>query len=381
VAEEVTLSGGHERRPDVVLYLNGLAVAVLELKNSRVSVGHGIRQNLSNQLAAFNAWFFSTVQLVLAGNDSEGLRYGAVGTPEKLFLTWKEDEADNAGLQTRQVPGQAVQQGPAAGAGARLRAVRRRHEEAAAGAPALRDQGRAGACAAAARRHHLAHPGRGQEHPDGAAGGSQAVRVRGRVPPHPGRQAIDQQLGNPAHVDQWFEAKTRGLNAWQKDELKKQWGTLQQLLSSKARMGRVVADTVHDFATKPRLSSERGNDILVAGRIYEACKYFVLFSTTVFKGRCAVVTSYNPNAQHVTLEETGANTETYEQDVKERFPRGAVQGRGDAGARPCQPGRQDGRRWPHAGRGGADQDGRAAGAVWSRVSRSSSRPCSACWAT
>lgn len=99
VAEEVTLKGGYERRPDVVLYVNGLAVGVLELKNSRVSVGEGISQSLSNQLPEFNDWFFSTVQLVMAGNDSEGLRYGTVGTPQKYFLTWKEDEADNAGFK------------------------------------------------------------------------------------------------------------------------------------------------------------------------------------------------------------------------------------------------------------------------------------------
>lgn len=64
LAEEVTLKGGHERRPDLVLDLNGLAIAVLELKNSRVSIGDGIRQNLSNQLPEFNACFFSTVQFV-----------------------------------------------------------------------------------------------------------------------------------------------------------------------------------------------------------------------------------------------------------------------------------------------------------------------------
>lgn len=96
LAEEVTLKGGHERRPDIVPYLNGIAVAVLELKNSRVSIGDGIRQNLSNQRPEFNAWFFSTVQFVFAGNDSEGLQYGAIGTQEKYCLKWKEDEADNS---------------------------------------------------------------------------------------------------------------------------------------------------------------------------------------------------------------------------------------------------------------------------------------------
>src|SRR5205807_2697866 len=95
IAKEVTLKGNYERRPDIVLYVNGIAVGVLELKNSRVSIGDGIRQCLSNQLAMFNAWFFSTVQFIFAGNDSEGLQYGAIGTPETYFLKWKEDEADN----------------------------------------------------------------------------------------------------------------------------------------------------------------------------------------------------------------------------------------------------------------------------------------------
>nr|WP_254151067.1 type I restriction endonuclease [Candidatus Chloroploca mongolica] len=54
IAEEVTLKGNHERRPDIVLYVNGIAVAVLELKNSRVSISDGIRQNLSNQRPEFN---------------------------------------------------------------------------------------------------------------------------------------------------------------------------------------------------------------------------------------------------------------------------------------------------------------------------------------
>src|SRR4051795_10121838 len=75
IAEEVTLKGGHERRPDLVLYVNGIAVGVLELKNSRVSIGDGIRQCLSNQMPMFHEWFFSTVQFIFAGNDSEGLQY------------------------------------------------------------------------------------------------------------------------------------------------------------------------------------------------------------------------------------------------------------------------------------------------------------------
>ncbi|KJH67492.1 restriction endonuclease subunit R [Chromobacterium violaceum] len=89
LAEEVTLKGGHERRPDIVLYLNGIAVVVLELKRSSVEVADGIRQLITNQEAIFNQGFFSTVQLVLAGSDSQGLRYGTAGTPEKYFVEWK----------------------------------------------------------------------------------------------------------------------------------------------------------------------------------------------------------------------------------------------------------------------------------------------------
>ena len=126
---------------------------------------------------------------------------------------------------------------------------------------------------------------------------------------------IDQRLGSEDKIDAWFEAKTKGLNDWQKDELKKQWGTMQKVLSSRSRMERVVSDIVFDFSVKPRLSSERGNAILVASSIYEACKYFTLFQKTPFKGKCAVVTSYNPQAQDVTLEETGANTETDKQFI------------------------------------------------------------------
>ncbi|WP_295452311.1 type I restriction endonuclease [uncultured Thiodictyon sp.] len=95
IAEEVTLKGNYERRPDAVIYVNGIAIGTLELKNSRVSIGDSIRQSLSNQRPEFNAWFYSTVQFVFAGNDSEGLKYDTTETPEKYFPKWTEDEADD----------------------------------------------------------------------------------------------------------------------------------------------------------------------------------------------------------------------------------------------------------------------------------------------
>lgn len=96
LAEEVTLRGGYERRPDLVVYINGVAIAVIELKRSSVEVADGVRQLITNQEEIFNKGFFSTVQLVLAGSDSQGLRYGTTGTPEKFFVEWKERKDKSA---------------------------------------------------------------------------------------------------------------------------------------------------------------------------------------------------------------------------------------------------------------------------------------------
>ncbi|MBN1274233.1 MAG: HsdR family type I site-specific deoxyribonuclease [Candidatus Aminicenantes bacterium] len=94
IAEEVTIAGEHAKRPDIVFYVNGIAIGVLELKRSTVSVTEGIRQNLDSQKKEFIRPFYTTVQLVMAGNDSEGLRYGVIETPEKHYLEWKEQVAD-----------------------------------------------------------------------------------------------------------------------------------------------------------------------------------------------------------------------------------------------------------------------------------------------
>ena len=126
---------------------------------------------------------------------------------------------------------------------------------------------------------------------------------------------IDQRLSSQEKVDQWFDTKTANLNSWQQRELKRQWGTLQSVLSSKSRMNRIVADILFDFSVQPRLASQRGNAILVASSIYEACRYFELFNQTEVKGKCAVITSYDPKAADVTKEEVGANTETDKQFV------------------------------------------------------------------
>ena len=93
VAEEVTIAGENAKRPDLVLYVNGIALGVLELKRSTVSVTEGIRQHLDSQKKAFIRPFYATVQLVMAGNETEGLRYGVIETAEKYWLRWKESDA------------------------------------------------------------------------------------------------------------------------------------------------------------------------------------------------------------------------------------------------------------------------------------------------
>ena len=92
IAEEVSIKGEHKKRPDIVIYVNGIALGVIELKRSTVSISEGIRQNLDNQSSNFISPFFHTMQLIMAGNDTAGMRYGTIETKEKYYLTWKEDD-------------------------------------------------------------------------------------------------------------------------------------------------------------------------------------------------------------------------------------------------------------------------------------------------
>lgn len=94
IAEEVTIKGTSDRRPDLVVYVNGIALAVIELKRSTVSAHEGIRQNIRNQQDGYIPRFFTTIQLLFAGNDTEGLHYGVIKTSEKFWLRWKEPCGD-----------------------------------------------------------------------------------------------------------------------------------------------------------------------------------------------------------------------------------------------------------------------------------------------
>ena len=59
-------------------------------------MSEGIRQNLDSQKKEFIESFFATVQIVMAENDTEGLRYGVIETSEKYWLRWNEVAAHPA---------------------------------------------------------------------------------------------------------------------------------------------------------------------------------------------------------------------------------------------------------------------------------------------
>ena len=81
------------RRPDLVLFINGIPIVVIELKKSSVSLENGIKQLEKEQGKDEIAHLFKYIQLTIAANGS-GARYGTTGTAFKFYSVWKEqDEA------------------------------------------------------------------------------------------------------------------------------------------------------------------------------------------------------------------------------------------------------------------------------------------------
>ena len=136
---------------------------------------------------------------------------------------------------------------------------------------------------------------------------------------------IGQQITSQEKIDQWFEAKTRGLTDYARTKLKQRWGTMQRVLSSRSRLEQIVRDIIFDMETKDRLQNGRGNAMLIAGGIYEACKYYELFQAAGFT-KCAVVTSYVPNINDIKGETTGEGKPT-ENVEKYRIYQGMLNGR------------------------------------------------------
>lgn len=467
VAEEVTVQGNKTKRPDIVLYVNGIALGVLELKRSTVSASEGIRQNLGNQKNRFIRQFFSTMQLVMAGNDTQGLYYGTIETPEDYYLSWKEDgyeeEASKLDRQVLQVCSKqrlleivhdfivfdsgikktcrqnqyfgikAAQEyvkdhksgilWHTQGSGKSLTMVwlakwirenidnsrvlvltdRTELDEQIEGVflgvdeqiyrtKSCRDLveklnttekqiicslihkfgARNGTDDENVEKYmaeilasigddfeakgdiyvfvdecHRSHTGKLHEEmlkllPNATFIGftgtpllsidkgnsvvtwgpyihtykyDEAVRDGVVLDLRYEARRVDQNLDSQDKVDEWFEERTKGLTDVAKAELKRRWGTMQTLLSSSSRLQRVVFDILDDFYKKHRLASGRGNAMLVASSIHEACQYYELFQQNQFT-KCAVVTSYGMDALS-----TDTNTYAVYQRMLENYKR------------------------------------------------------------
>ena len=456
IAEEVTVAGENTKRPDLVLYANGIALGVLELKRSTVSVTEGIRQNLDSQKKAFIRPFYATVQLVMAGNDTEGLRYGVIETPEKYWLRWKEADAhpeagDNPllrelsqlcckarlleivhdfmvfdagtkktcrhnqyfGVRAAQTRVKRREGGilwHTQGSGkslimvwlakwirehvtdSRVLIITDRTEldeqiekvfkgvsediyRTTSGADLVRvlnasqewlvcslihkfgasEEGDIDAFIDDIKKHlpkgfhakgemfvfvdecHRTQSGKLHEAMKALLPGAMLIGFTGTpllksdkrrsietfgpyIHTYKYDEAvrdgvvldlryeardIDQRITSQAKVDQWFELKTQGLTDVAKAQLKQRWGTMQKVLSARDRLETIVADIMMDMETRDRLKSGHGNAMLVSGSIYSACRFFEMFQQTDLAGKCALVTSYQPQPSDIKGEETG----------------------------------------------------------------------------
>lgn len=472
IAEEVTINSStpdsFTKRPDLVIYVNGIALAVIELKRSKVSVHDGIRQTIGNQQENFIRPFYSTVQLLFAGNDSQGLYYGVIDTPEKFWLRWKEPDASipneldrsvtqwfnkerllemihdflvfDAGVKKVCRPNQyfAVKAAQprcekkeggviweAQGSGkslimvwlaewihenidnSRVVIITDREELDEQISDGFKDTGetiaraKSGAGLIGMLNEEapwllctLIHKfGKKNVEGKGDMAGvkseiplekyleeivaqlPQGFKAKGNIfvfidechrtqggylheamktimgkdvmmigftgTPllhtqkkdtwqtfgpliHAYRfneavedgvildlryesRKVDQFLGNKDKIDAWFEKKTKGLNKVAAARLKGRWATMQNIFSSRQRIDAVVGDICLDMDTTPMLVNRRGNAILVADSIYQACRYWDAFQKTALKGHCAVITSFEAKADDINMASSGEN--------------------------------------------------------------------------
>lgn len=476
-SQEVTIRGKKTKRPDVVLYINGIAVVVIELKRSLVSVSEGIRQNIGNQKDDFIKQFFATSQIIMAGNDTEGLRYGTTETTEEYFLRWKENGLEDeirldrhllqmldkerlldiihnfivfdAGIKKTSRHNQyfGVMEARKAvktheggiiwhtqGSGKSLtmvwlakwirenidhsrvlvltdrRELDQQIETVFQGVDEHIHRTKSGRDLATQLGStekwllcSLIHKfGRNTDdttdadidnymndiqqylvegfHAEGdlfvfvdechrtqsgklhdamkkllpnatfigftgtpllkedknsiGVFGSyihtykydEAVADKVVLDLRYEARRVDQNLSSQDKIDEWFEERTKGLTDVAKAELKKRWGTMQALLSGTARLERIVFDILDDFYKKARLANGRGNAMLVASSIYEACRYYEIFVQQGFE-KCAIITSYEPGALQTEDREyriyqkmlNGKDPDDFEKEVKKKF--------------------------------------------------------------
>lgn len=485
IAEEVTVEGQNEKRPDIVIYINGIAIGVIELKRSTVSINEGIRQNLDNQKALFIERFFTTIQFVIAGNDTEGLKYATTSTPAKYYLTWIEDIKAIGELHEKvdslinkndflidqqlislfekerlidlidnfiifdggikKVPRYNQYFGVSnareyvekhesgiiwhtQGSGKSLSMVllaewilanindsrvlvfTDRKELDKQIEDVFSNVGetiyRAKSCNDLLQSLNEYSKGRlicslihkvgssvdedsdknyadyvkeltkyknevysakgdifvfvdechrsqaGLLHDEmkrilpkatfiGFTGTPLMKKSKATTLEKFGKyihtykfdqavkdgivvdlcyesRNVEQRINRPEKIDEWFEAKTAGLNEFAKQKLKERWGTLQNVTSSGSRLDEIVKDIIFDFEKIPRLEQGKGTAMLVASSIYEACRYWEIFQTKGFT-KCAIVSSYTPYISDVKGEEDGEFTLSDKQKIYEVY--------------------------------------------------------------
>ncbi len=86
----VERTNGKYARPDIVLLVNGIPLAVIECKKSSVDVEEGVKQNVRNWKPDYIPQLFKYTQLVLAMNP-EAVKYGTAGTPQEFYCKWHEE--------------------------------------------------------------------------------------------------------------------------------------------------------------------------------------------------------------------------------------------------------------------------------------------------
>ncbi len=445
VAEEVSVKGPNIKRPDMVLYVNGIALGVLELKKSSVSVESGIRQNLDNQKKEFIRDFFKTIQLVMAGNESQGLRYGVIETKEKYYLSWKEEGVQKNLFETiecflkkerflefihdflifdkgqkkcarfhqyfaiketqefiKRKEGGIIWHTQGSGKSltmvwlaqwlrsntkqARILIVTDRTEldaqihgvfsgideriyrtdskkdllsvlfenkeflvcslvhkfndndlEDLKKQPVLKEwvvlvdechRTQSGKLNKAMKSLlpnaiFIAFSGTPLLKQDKKTSQevfgnyihcykfNEAVSDKVVLDLCYEARSVDQYVSSPKKLDEYFDSKTQGLNEAAKAELKKKWVNLQKVFSTKKRLECIVQDIVLDMAKLPRLKNEKGNAMLVAESVYNACRYFELFLETELKDKVAVITSYEPTIADLKDCGSDENEESY----------------------------------------------------------------------
>ncbi|WP_370931108.1 type I restriction endonuclease subunit R [Bartonella sp. DGB1] len=458
IAEEVTVKGDNDKRPDLVLYINGIAICVIELKRSTKGVSEGIRQNILNQNKECIRHFFTTIQLLMAGSDTGGLRYGTIEISEKYYLEWKEEggigdykldrhlslicdkkrllelihdfivfdagikktcrhnqyfgvKAAQNSINRRQ--GGIIWHTQGSGKSLTMVWLTKWIRENKKNARVLIITDRRELDEQIEKVYHgvneniyrttsgedLIHSLNASEpwlicsliHKFGSSDNNdladkdvdkfvaeiqkysrsnfnakgdiyvfvdechrtQAGKLHTamkKLLPHAlfigftgtpilkkdkqtsieifgpyihtykfdeavkdkvvldllyEARDINQIVIAPDKIDAWFKGKTSGLTDFARAQLKKRWGTMQKVLSSQSRLEKIVTDILFDMEMRPRLANGRGNAILVAGSIYQACKFYEIFAKTELAGKCAIVTSYKPSLQSIKDEYSG----------------------------------------------------------------------------